>query len=77
MSDVTTDQGGEGHETAKAVARRARPPGNRKEDWIGENLRRVYDGAVGDAIPSRMLDLLNALDDDGETPDTLPEKDRQ
>lgn len=40
-----------------------RGPGHRKEDWIASQLRRVYDGAAGEEIPSRMLDLLKALDD--------------
>ncbi len=42
-------------------------PGNRKEDWIASQLRRVYDSAAHEEIPKSMLDLLSALDDsDGE-----------
>lgn len=53
-----------------------RRPGNRKEDWIGLHLRRVYDDAVHDSIPTEMLDLLSALDEDraAEAKDE-PEKD--
>jgi hypothetical protein len=65
MSDATT--GGEGPEpVSPTVAGRVRAPGTRKEDWIGKHLRRVYDGAVEDAIPPQMLDLLNSLDDDDD-----------
>lgn len=42
-----------------------RGPGSRKEDWIANQLRRVYDGAAEEAIPSQMLDLLKALDESG------------
>jgi len=54
---------------------RTRSPGSRKEDWIGSQLRRVYDDALGEAIPQSMIDLLAELDgsedaeprpDDGE-----------
>jgi hypothetical protein len=43
-----------------------RSPGSRKEDWIASQLRRVYDDALQDSIPQPMLDLLRALDDDGD-----------
>jgi hypothetical protein len=40
-----------------------RGPGARKEDWIGDHLRHVYDDALNESIPQEMLDLLKALDD--------------
>jgi hypothetical protein len=43
-----------------------RSPGTRKEDWIGNQLRKVYDVALTDAIPQDMLDLLSALDESEE-----------
>ena len=50
---------------------RTRVPGSRKEDWIGNQLRRVYSEVAEEAIPQQMMDLLNALDDsdpkDGES----------
>lgn len=54
-----------------APPRRARAaPGSRKEDWIGNQLQQVYEEALREAIPQRMVDLLKALDDgdakDGE-----------
>jgi hypothetical protein len=51
----------------QAPPKRLRTPGTRKEDWIANQLRHVYDEALNDAIPQRMIDLLNALDetDDG------------
>ena len=44
-------------------------PGSRKEDWIANQLRRVYDDALHEAIPQSMLDLLNALDESDEARD--------
>jgi hypothetical protein len=48
---------------AEATVDRARPPGARKEDWIANQLRRVYDDALHEDIPKEMLDLLSALDE--------------
>ncbi|SDU32435.1 NepR family anti-sigma factor [Stappia sp. ES.058] len=36
-----------------------------KEDWIGNQLRKVYDEALCEDIPADMLELLTALDDGG------------
>lgn len=36
----------------------------RKEDWIGSQLKKVYDEALSEDIPDDMMDLLSALDDD-------------
>jgi hypothetical protein len=47
----------------KPAAGGRRGHGSRKEDWIAQNLRRVYDDALNEDIPQEMLDLLNALDD--------------
>jgi Anti-sigma factor NepR len=51
--------------SARAARRPRRPssPGRTKEDWIAEQLRRVYDEAIGEDIPPNMLDLLRQLDD--------------
>jgi hypothetical protein len=45
------------------AASRRRSPGTRKEDWIANQLRRVYDDALNEDIPKKMLDLLKALED--------------
>ncbi len=42
---------------------RPAPPGNRKQDWIASQLRRVYDEALQEAIPEDMMELLNKLDE--------------
>lgn len=39
-----------------------------KEDWIGNQLKKVYDEALSEDIPDDMLELLSALDD-GEPED--------
>lgn len=45
---------------------RAPKPGARKEDWIAEQLRRVYDEALDEEIPDEMMQLLARLDDGGD-----------
>ena len=37
--------------------------GKSKEDWIGNQFRRIYDEALEDSIPSDMLSLLEQLDE--------------
>jgi|GEM_PF-2147406 len=34
-----------------------------KEDWIGNQLKKVYDEALSEEIPDDMLELLSSLDD--------------
>ncbi|MBO0347352.1 NepR family anti-sigma factor [Roseibium limicola] len=36
--------------------------GKSKEDWIGNQFRRIYDEALEDDIPNDMMDLLSQLD---------------
>ncbi len=36
--------------------------GKSKEDWIGSQLKRVYDEALTESIPDDMLSLLDQLD---------------
>jgi hypothetical protein len=48
-------------------AQRVRQSGSSKEDWIANQLRKVYDDALEEAIPKDMLDLLNALDEDDDS----------
>jgi hypothetical protein len=45
-----------------------KPPrrGMRKQDWITNQLRRVYDEALQEAIPEDMLELLAKLDEKPE-----------
>ena len=52
---------------------RPRSPGARKEDWIANQLRHVYDEALNEAIPQSMLDLLDALDEGKPQPKPDPE----
>lgn len=33
-----------------------------KEDWIGNQLKKVYDEALAEDIPDDMMELLSALD---------------
>ena len=54
-----------------------KPPrrGMRKQDWIANQLRRVYDEALQEAIPPDMLELLAKLDEkkEGKAPATTTE----
>ena len=50
------------HGTSSAGVTRSRGPGTRKEDWIGNELRRVYDEALKEEIPPEMMALLGQLD---------------
>jgi hypothetical protein len=36
---------------------------NEKEEWIGRQLRQVYDKALSEPIPERFLDLLKQIDE--------------
>lgn len=65
MNEATTDRVSGGR-APMASTGRVRAPGTRKEDWIADQFRRVYDSALQDAIPPEMLDLLNALEDEDE-----------
>ena len=40
----------------------AKKAGTGKEDWIGAHLRKVYDEALSEPVPSRFLDLLKEID---------------
>jgi hypothetical protein len=42
---------------------RGEKPGTRKEDWIGRQLRKVYDEALHEEVPPDMLRLLDQLDE--------------
>jgi hypothetical protein len=37
----------------------------KKEDWIGRQLRRVFDDAVSEPLPDDILSLLERLDEPG------------
>jgi anti-sigma factor NepR-like protein len=60
---VKSEEGNTGSDKPVRPERR-RPHGSRKEDWIGQHLRQVYDDALHEDIPKDMLDLLNALEDE-------------
>jgi hypothetical protein len=47
----------------------------RKQDWIANQLRRVYDEALQEDIPADMMALLAQLDETGERIDGAPEPD--
>lgn len=48
--------------------------GVRKQDWIANQLRRVYDDALQDDIPADMLALLAELDEATAQTDGKPDK---
>lgn len=51
------------HEAASARRRVSQPrKGPDKQDWIGANLRKVYDEALNEPVPDRFLALLKQID---------------
>jgi len=54
-----------GGKMAAGVSRAFDP---KKEDWIGRQLRRVYDDAANEPVPDELLTLLRRLDDDKRGP---------
>lgn len=40
-----------------------------KEDWIGRQLRRVFDDALNEPLPDDIMSLLERIDDAPSTPD--------
>lgn len=48
--------------------------GVRKQDWIANQLRRVYDDALQDDIPADMMALLAQLDEATARPDGKPDE---
>ncbi|WP_299815848.1 NepR family anti-sigma factor [uncultured Roseibium sp.] len=45
-----------------------------KEDWIGSQLKKVYDEALSENIPDDMLQLLSSLDDNDPKEDSADEE---
>jgi hypothetical protein len=39
-----------------------RTPDGRKDDWVGRQLRRVYDDALSEPIPDDLMSLLQQID---------------
>lgn len=50
-------------EQVKRVNKQTRRVRSRKEDWIADQLERVYGEALTDPIPDDMMSLLDQLDD--------------
>jgi len=46
-----------------------RPKDSSKGDWIGRQLRRVYDEALSEPLPEDLMSLLRSID---KTPDGKP-----
>lgn len=40
----------------------------KKEDWIGRQLRRVFDDALSEPLPDDIMSLLERLDDEATDP---------
>lgn len=49
---------------ASGSRKASRPLELKKEDWVGRQLRRVYDDAVNEPLPDELLALLQQIDDD-------------
>ena len=49
--------------TAPLSAPPASPPRDGKEDWIGRQLRRVFDDALNEPLPDDIMSLLERIDE--------------
>ena len=58
-------QHGQALESGKNAKGKFAPAGKSKEDWVANQLRRVYDEALHEDVPDEMLSLLSKLDDNG------------
>ncbi len=59
------DKGGKDlAEGAAASKKTGRTAEGRKDDWVGRQLRRVYDDALSEPIPDDLMSLLQQLDKD-------------
>ena len=56
----------------KMSAEKLTVSGADKKDWIGNQLKRIYDEAANEPLPDDMLELLGQLDDE-EDPDSSSE----
>ena len=61
--------GGTGGMSASPVSRAIDP---KKEDWIGRQLRRVYDDAANEPLPDELMLLLQKIQDETSDPSSSP-----
>jgi hypothetical protein len=50
------------HSDKPSPAQKAERGAVEKEDWIGSNLRKVYDEVLNEPIPDRFLSLLKEIE---------------
>jgi hypothetical protein len=70
ISDVSSDNNDE-----KAMTAATPPmadPRNTKEDWIGRQLRRVFDSALNEPLPDDIMSLLERIDEEAAAPAKPP-----
>ena len=60
MMSNDDDQKSQAERSPRSAA--ARKAGAGKEDWIGAHLRKVYDEALSEPVPDRLLALLKKID---------------
>lgn len=63
---------------AKSAEFRSAPPAansqGEKEDWIGRQLRRVFDNSLSEPLPDDIMSLLDRIDDEPVTSGAKPPK---
>jgi hypothetical protein len=58
------EKAGKGQSGRPAGGGRTRRAGEtKKEDWIGRQLRRVFDDSLGEPLPDDLLSLLEQIED--------------
>ena len=61
-NDVSNDDK-DGKGTSSPSAPMNAPPRDGKEDWIGRQLRRVFDDALNEPLPDDIMSLLERIDE--------------
>jgi hypothetical protein len=63
---------------AKGAEFRSAPAGvnsqGEKEDWIGRQLRRVFDNSLSEPLPDDIMSLLDRIDDEPSLSDSKADK---
>lgn len=66
MTNDEKDMKGDAHlspSVGSAAARGGAPQRDGKEDWIGRQLRRVFDDALNEPLPDDIMSLLERIDE--------------
>ncbi len=66
-NDVSNDDK-DGKGISSPSGQMSSPPRDGKEDWIGRQLRRVFDDALNEPLPDDIMSLLERIDEPSPKP---------